>query len=68
MFYTVSLQIVTFTRPVNGMDGKGNHLGRRPIQVLISCESDLGGAFMKERIIGWEPPGKIQEEAPGLYG
>lgn len=31
-------------------------------EVVTSCDSDLGGALMKERIMGWEPSGRIQEE------
>ena len=37
------------------------------IQVIISHESELGGAFVKERITGWEPSGKILETT-GLHG
>lgn len=53
---------------MNRVDGKGDHLHRLPIQVVISHESELGGTLMKERITGWEPPGKIQKETTGLHG
>jgi len=33
-----------------------------PIQVVIPHESELGGTLRKERITGWEPRVKIQEE------